>query len=84
MQTPPSFKNMILLGTNMVITTRADMNIPITVKTFSDVKIFPVSTYVTNMARVMTGMATMKIDAFNARNLDVLLTLSLSCLQRYE
>jgi hypothetical protein len=84
METPPSFRNMILFGTNIVITTLADMNIPMTVKTFSEVRVFPVSTYVTNIARVMTGMAMMKIDAFNARNLDVLLILSLSCLKKYS
>lgn len=84
METPPSFKNMILLGTNIVSTTLADTKIPTTVKTFSEVKVFPVSTYVTNIARDMTGIAIMKSDAFNARNLDVLLILSLSCLQKYR
>jgi hypothetical protein len=39
-ETPPSFKNIILLGTNIVITTLADINIPMTVKTFSEVKVF--------------------------------------------
>lgn len=82
METPPSLKNMILLGTKMVITTLADMNIPITVKSFSEVRMFPVSTYVTNIARVMTGMAMVKMEAFNARNLEVLLILSLSCLNK--